>query len=775
MIRGRLGTGRFASSRFSKGRFDAFRQDSTGPVFSYAVSVSGLVGGVARIGAALTASAAGWTQDGAPSPPPASIAWQWVNAAGPGANTANYTPAASDDLAVIYPRATPSDTYAARNGPSATVRYAPPLTAGTLPDVAYSTGSGDQTVDASGGFTGSGITYSVASSVPGVVFDPDTGIVIIPTGADATGTITVTATNSGGSAQSAFGVTISTAATAPAQMAAPVVSNISYETATVTRGAAPSNGGSVILSYELRYKATADVTWIRINDFGPTAGLTGLTNNVQYEVQQRASNAVGSGAWSTSSTFTTDQLPAITGNAENTVDIIVDDGTFTITISGAGYAHHNGTFGPFNTADLNAGPITVVAPMISGIAGTGETLTAAPGLWTYDNTNEPIAVTGQWRRDAANISGETGSTYVTVGSDEDTGVTYRESATDVAGTRTSTSNAISIPAGAAVPAQMAAPVVTSAGQTSISVDRAIAPANGGSAITSYDLRWQEGAGAWTIVAGIADPATVSGLTAATTYSAQTRAVNAVGAGAWSPSDSATTGSASSVHDLIAAEIGSKLVAFFDMTDLTQIYQTTAGSTAVTAAGQGVQYIADVSGNGNHINTTADGTARTATAQTGYVDFDDTVAGGGVGFRFISNLSTREANMEIFGRFDVDGKNTWTLLGKDFASTTWAGAAFQNQGAAVDSTFSGTITHSVNGTDVSPASQGDLYTDVTGAGAGFVTQSLRGIDLSSEVNLMVFSFNNIFDKRLRGHAKYWLVTTSLTTGERASVNSILGAT
>ena len=87
---------------------------------------------------------------------------------------------------------------------------------------------------------------------------------------------------------------------------------------------------------------------------------------------------------------------------------------------------------------------------------------------------------------------------------------------------------------------MAAPAVTATGATAISVDRAAAPSDGGSAITSYDLRWQPNGGSWTTVTDIADPQSVTGLNASTLYYAQTRAVNAIGAGAWSASGSATT-------------------------------------------------------------------------------------------------------------------------------------------------------------------------------------------------------------------------------------------
>lgn len=87
---------------------------------------------------------------------------------------------------------------------------------------------------------------------------------------------------------------------------------------------------------------------------------------------------------------------------------------------------------------------------------------------------------------------------------------------------------------------MNAPIVTTSGETSISVDRADAPDDGGSAITSYDLRWQPDGGAWTTVSGIGDPQSIGGPVPSTLHHVQTRAVNAVGQGAWSASGYAVT-------------------------------------------------------------------------------------------------------------------------------------------------------------------------------------------------------------------------------------------
>lgn len=131
-------------------------------------------------------------------------------------------------------------------------------------------------------------------------------------------------------------------------------------------------------------------------------------------------------------------------NGSGTVDITVGDGAITITVSGADYAHHNGTHGPFATADLDTGPISVVAPVITGMVGPGEVLTSAPGLWLFES-GDAAAITTIWQRDAVDIPGETGTTYTTTVTDEGTNVGFQETATNTAGSRSQDSNVVSIP------------------------------------------------------------------------------------------------------------------------------------------------------------------------------------------------------------------------------------------------------------------------------------------------------------------------------------------
>ena len=67
-----------------------------------------------------------------------------------------------------------------------------------------------------------------------------------------------------------------------------------------------------------------------------------------------------------------------------------------------------------------------------------------------------------------------------------------------------------------------------------------APADGGSAITDYDVRYKRSSSStWSSHAftGTGTATTISGLTTGTTYNVQVRAGNAAGKGDWSPSGS----------------------------------------------------------------------------------------------------------------------------------------------------------------------------------------------------------------------------------------------
>lgn len=507
----------------------------------FSVTLTGLMGEIAQIGTTLSAEV-NWLL-----PTGTVTGYQW-NRDGqiiPGAIGQTYLVDPSVDGADLSCTVTTIE-YGSANSSVHRALYAAPVAVGSLPNQAYAMGSGDQIVDAAAGFAGSGITYSVNTPIAGVTIDGTTGIVTIRTGSEVSGSIAITAANSGGSAQISFDVSITSAATAPAKMSRPTVTSSGPTSLRVDMGNVPDDGGSPITSYDLRWREEGGV-YVNIIGASNPETLTGLITGAVYQIRTRALNAVGRGQWSPVAYGSPEEitspvgLPDIVANSDDTVDIMVDEGEFTVTVSGSDNVHHNGAHGPFTASDLDNGPISAVAPVTSGVAGVGQTLAALSGLWIHEAGDTPT-IAGKWRRNGVDIPSATGSTYVVNEADGGETITYVETATNAAGSRTRASSGMAIPV-ATVPEQMAAPTVTAAGSDGIDVVLAAAPNDGGSAITSYDLRWQADGGAWVIAMDIGNPHVVSGLTAATIHHVQTRAVSALGHGAWSASGTATTAEA----------------------------------------------------------------------------------------------------------------------------------------------------------------------------------------------------------------------------------------
>jgi hypothetical protein len=85
-------------------------------------------------------------------------------------------------------------------------------------------------------------------------------------------------------------------------------------------------------------------------------------------------------------------------------------------------------------------PVNTIAPVISGTAEIGKTLSATTGTWD----NSPASYAYQWQRGGANISGATSSTYNTVLADAGTLITCEVTATNAGGSTMAESNSLDI-------------------------------------------------------------------------------------------------------------------------------------------------------------------------------------------------------------------------------------------------------------------------------------------------------------------------------------------
>ncbi|MDU9005949.1 hypothetical protein [Sedimentitalea todarodis] len=200
---------RFQAGRFHAGRFSGSVAETDQA--SYSVFISGLsdnptYGPTAEIGVQLVASAQGFS-----GAAPATIAWQWRNSQGdiPGATDATYVPGVQDDLDAVYPVAFPSDTYPTMAGAAYAVRFAPPTIQTPLDDLNVLAGSGDVNVATDSGFAGENLTYALAGDLSGLQIVANSGLATVATnGGVQSGSVSVSASNSGGTVTQDFVVTI---------------------------------------------------------------------------------------------------------------------------------------------------------------------------------------------------------------------------------------------------------------------------------------------------------------------------------------------------------------------------------------------------------------------------------------------------------------------------------------------------------------------------------------------------------------------------------------
>ena len=306
---------------------------------------------------------------------------------------------------------------------------------------------------------------------------------------------------------------------------APVIDAVAAgsEALAVTWTAPANTGTSVITAYDVRHirsDATdkADGQWTVVDDaWTSTNGalaytISGLTGDVQYDVQVRAVNAGGDGLWSDTATGTptTDKAPTIDSMTPGDRSIAVEWVAPTNATLGT-IASYDLRYIRSDAADKADARWTVITSIWT--AGSLEyTLNPSPGLLNG------VAYDVQVR--------------AVVGTDQ-----HAWSGTRAATPRTTAG----------------APAIDSVtpGDGSLTVEWSAPASDGGAGITAYDVRrirsdaLDKADGNWTVVddawtsAGGALEYTVSGLTTDVQYDVQVRAVNAAGDGLWSATGTGT--------------------------------------------------------------------------------------------------------------------------------------------------------------------------------------------------------------------------------------------
>lgn len=163
-----------------------------------------VLAGAGKVGSPLGVEPGSWSGDPA-------IALQWLRdgAEIAGATAATYVPADADDRATLAVRVTASNVAGSQTVVTdgiAVTQVAPTLV-GELYDEVLDREDGSVPVETAQVFSGRALGYGVTGG--GATIDAATGVLSLPTGTVLSGeTVTVTATNSGGSAEASFLLTI---------------------------------------------------------------------------------------------------------------------------------------------------------------------------------------------------------------------------------------------------------------------------------------------------------------------------------------------------------------------------------------------------------------------------------------------------------------------------------------------------------------------------------------------------------------------------------------
>ena len=293
------------------------------------------------------------------------------------------------------------------------------------------------------------------------------------------------------------------AVTAPGRPAAPSLA--AGNAKLLVSWAAPGDGGLEISSYDVRHSGDGGVNWTTAASAWTQGALehtvSSLDNGTAYAVQVRAVNAAGAGPWSVSASAAPAPVP------DRPAAPSLAAGDAKLEVSWAAPANGGSAITSYDVRHSRDG---------------GESWTAAVSAWTQGVLEYTVS------------SLDNGVSYL---------VQVRAVNANGAGAWSASAQATLI----AVPGRPAAPSLA-AGNAKLLVSWA-APADGGSAITSYDVRHSRDGGAnWTtarlsplqvfllVLLGL--PYEIASLDNGTVYAVQVRAVNANGAGAWSASASA---------------------------------------------------------------------------------------------------------------------------------------------------------------------------------------------------------------------------------------------
>lgn len=192
----------------------------------------------------------------------------------------------------------------------------------------------------------------------------------------------------------------------------------------------------------------------------------------------------------------------------------------------------------FAGGSYGSAPVNTVAPVVSGTATIGQTLSTTNGTWI----GAPAPTfTYQWQRSTVDISGATSATYLLVRADVGNTIRCVVKATNSIAPSGVTANSNSTAAVAAlVPNAPTIGTATSTGSTTATVAYTAPADDGGATITSYTATSSPSGITGTLSQAGSGTITVSGLAGATSYTFTVTATNSAGTSAASSASSSIT-------------------------------------------------------------------------------------------------------------------------------------------------------------------------------------------------------------------------------------------
>ena len=294
----------------------------------------------------------------------------------------------------------------------------------------------------------------------------------------------------------------------PATPGAPTVAATSNTTTSldVSWTAPGLNGGPALTGYEVRYRISGSwIDWTH-SGTGTSATITGLTASTTYDVQVRALNGETPSDWSSTGTGST-------GTPANNAPEFSDGASTARSVAENTAASSN------------------VGSAVTATDADGDTLTYSLG-GTDAASFSIVGASGQIQTSAALDYEQKTSYSVTVS------VADGEGGTDTIGVTISVTDVNEKPATPGAPTVAA----TSNTTTSLDVSWTAPGLNGGPALTGYEVRYRI-SGSWIdwTHSGTGTSATITGLTASTTYDVQVRALNGETPSDWSSTGTGSTG------------------------------------------------------------------------------------------------------------------------------------------------------------------------------------------------------------------------------------------